>query len=58
VIGLGFVSDEVDRIAWNYGAEEQMVCLRNTNVVIGAYVTAGARIHFYRYLDRLAVEVL
>jgi len=27
--------------------------LRHTNEVIGAYVTAGARIHLYRYLDRL-----
>ena len=27
--------------------------LRHTNKVIGAYVTAGARIHLYRYLDRL-----
>jgi len=27
--------------------------LRYTNEVIGAYVTAGARIHLYRYLDRL-----
>jgi hypothetical protein len=25
----------------------------NTNEVIGAYVTAGARIHLYRYLDRI-----
>ena len=30
-----------------------MPSLRHTNEVIGAYVTAGARIHFYRYLDRL-----
>jgi hypothetical protein len=27
--------------------------LRHTNEVIGAYVTAVARIHLYRYLDRL-----
>jgi len=27
--------------------------LRHTNEVIGAYFTAGARIHLYRYLDRL-----
>jgi len=25
----------------------------HTNEVIGAYVTAGARIHLYNYLDRL-----
>jgi len=27
--------------------------LRHTNVVIGAYVTADARIHLYSFLDRL-----
>ena len=27
--------------------------LRHTNEVIGAYVTVGARIHLYRFLDRL-----
>jgi len=27
--------------------------LRHTNEVIGAYVTAGARIHLYRYRERL-----
>ena len=30
-----------------------MPSLRHNNEVIGAYVTAGARIHLYRYLDRL-----
>ena len=27
--------------------------LSHTNEVIGAYVTVGARIHLYRYLDKL-----
>jgi hypothetical protein len=27
--------------------------LRHTNEVIGAFVTAGAHIHLYSYLDRL-----
>ena len=27
--------------------------MRHTNEVIGAYVTVGATIHLYRYLDRL-----
>jgi len=27
--------------------------LRHTNEVIGAYVTAGARIHLYSFLDKL-----
>ena len=34
-------------------AEEDVPSLRHTNEVIGAYVTAGARIHLYSYLDRL-----
>jgi len=32
--------------------------LRHTNEVIGAYVTAGARIHLYRYLDRLGERAI
>ena len=32
--------------------------LRHTNEVIGAYVTAGARIHLYGYLDRLQMRML
>jgi len=27
--------------------------MTHTNEVIGAYITAGARIHLYRFLDRL-----
>ena len=34
-------------------AEEHVSCLRYTNEVIGAYLTGRARIHLYRYLDRL-----
>ena len=30
-----------------------MTSLRHTNEVIGAYVTAQARMYLYRYLDRL-----
>jgi hypothetical protein len=32
--------------------------LRHTNEVIGAYVTAGARIHLYRHLDILQEKAL
>jgi len=48
-----FASDDVVYISWKYSAEEDVPNLRHTNKVIGAYVTAGARIHLYRYLDRL-----
>jgi len=39
-------------------AEEHVPSLRLTNVVIDAYVTAGARIHQYRYLDQLQDKVI
>ena len=32
--------------------------MRHTNEVIGAYVTAGARMHLYRYLDRLGERAI
>jgi len=31
---------------------------RHANEVIGAYVTAGARIHLFRYLDRLGERAI
>ena len=34
-------------------AEEQIPLLRQTNELIGAYVTAGARLHLYSYPVRL-----
>jgi hypothetical protein len=34
-------------------AEENVPYLTLTNEVIGAYVTAGARIYLYSFLDRL-----
>jgi len=53
VMNLAFANDDVVWILWKYGAQEDVTSLRHTNEVIGAYVTAGARIHLYRYLDRL-----
>ena len=35
-----------------------MLSLRHTNEVIGAYVTAGARKHLYRYLDWLGENAM
>ena len=48
-----FASDDVVWLSWKHGAEEDVPNLRHTNEVIGAYVNAGARIHLYRYMDRL-----
>jgi len=53
VANLVFVSDDVVWLSSKRGEEEDVPSLRHTNEVIGAYVTAGARIHLYRYLDRL-----
>jgi hypothetical protein len=53
VQNMVFASDYVVWIAWRYADEELVPSLRHTNEVIGAYVTAGARIHLYSFLDRL-----
>jgi len=53
VTNLVFASNDVVWLSWKHGAEKDVPSLRHTNEVIGAYVTAGARIHLYRYLDRL-----
>jgi hypothetical protein len=38
---------------WKLSAEENVPNLPHTNEVIGAYVTAVARIHLYNFLNRL-----
>jgi hypothetical protein len=53
VMNMTFVSDDVVWLSWKHATEEQVQCFRHPNEVIGAYVTAGARIHLYRYLVRL-----
>jgi len=52
-MNLGFASNDVVRLSWKYGAEEDKRIVRLTNDVIWAYVTAVARRHLYCYLDRL-----
>jgi hypothetical protein len=53
VQNMMFASDDVVWIAWQYSSEERVPSLRHTNEVVGAYVTTGARIHIYSYLDKL-----
>jgi hypothetical protein len=53
VASLMFANDDVVWASWRYTEEENIPNLRHTNEVIGAYVTAGARLHLYSYLDRL-----
>jgi hypothetical protein len=45
VTNLAFSGDDV-RFAWKLSAEENVTYVTYTNEVIGAYVTAGAGIHF------------
>jgi len=58
VTNLAFASDDVVWISWKHSAEEHVRNLRHTNEVIGAYVTAGARMHLYLYLDRLGERTI
>jgi len=58
VTNLAFASDDVVWISWKHPAEERVPNLRHTNEVIGAYVTSGARLHLYRYLERLGERAI
>jgi len=58
VMTLSFASDDVVWITWKHAAEEQVPNLRHTNEAIGTFVTAGSRIHLYRYLDRLGENAI
>jgi len=58
VTNLMFASDDVVWASWRFIEEELIPNLRHTNEVIGAYVTADARIHLYSYLDRLGERAL
>ena len=58
VVYLVFANDEVVWVSWTFTAEERVPSQRHTNEVIGAYVTAGARIHPYRHLDRLQEKAI
>jgi hypothetical protein len=53
VVNLLFATDDAIFVSRRYSAEERVLGLRNTNEFRGAYVTAGARIHLYSFLDKL-----
>jgi len=53
-----FANDDVVWISWQYSADERVPSSRHTNEVIGAYVTAGARIHLYALLDKLQEKAI
>ena len=58
VAAFEFASDNVVWASWRYIVVEEVPNLRHTNKVFGCYVTAGARIHLYGYLDSLQKRVL
>jgi len=53
-----FANDDVVWISWQYSADERVPSLRHTNEVIGTYVTSGARIHLYGFLDKLQEKAI
>jgi hypothetical protein len=53
VTTLLFAGYSVCWISWRHADETDVPILRHTNDVIGSFVTAGARLHLYSYLDRL-----
>jgi hypothetical protein len=55
---LLFCSDYVVWASWTFTEEEQAPILRHTNDVLGSYVTAGARLRLYSYLDKLQERAL
>jgi len=58
VINLVFPNNEAVCVSWKFTAEARVPILRHTNDFIGAYVTAGARIHLYLHLDRLQEKAI
>jgi hypothetical protein len=51
---LMFASDEVVWVSWRFTDEEKIPNLKYTNeVLLGAYVTAGARLRLYHFLDKV-----
>jgi len=58
VTSLAFASDDVVWISWKHSVEERVPHLRHTNEIIDAYVTSGARVHLYSYLDQLGERAI
>ena len=51
-------TDYVVWASWRYIAEKEVSNVRHTYEIFGDYITAGARIHLYGYLDRLQKRAL
>jgi hypothetical protein len=44
-----FASDEAVWVSWRFSVEEKIPNLKDTNEVLGAYMTAGTRLRFYYF---------
>ena len=59
VTNLLFAGVEVVWVTWRYVEEEEnMSVLRHTNEIIGDYVTKGARLKLYEYLNALKEKAI
>jgi hypothetical protein len=58
VTNITFVGEEACCVSWRFSAQEDIPSLRHTNEIIGCYVTAGARINLYSYLDSLKEKAI
>ena len=58
VATLLFAGDSLCWISWRHSEEADAPSLRHTNEAIASYVTAGARLHLYGYLDKLKENAL
>jgi hypothetical protein len=58
VATLLIAGDDVVWVAWRHSEETHVPTLRHTNEVIASFVTAGARLHLYGYLDNLKERAL
>jgi len=58
VTNVLFAGDSVVWLAWRHAEESRVQTLRHTNDVIGSYVTAGATLYLYGYIDKLQERAL
>jgi hypothetical protein len=55
---MQFASEKIVWIAWRFAVADSVPNLAHTNDFTGSFVTSGARIHLYGYLDRLGDRAL
>jgi hypothetical protein len=53
-----FANYDVVWVSWQQSEEARWPTLKHGNDVIASYVTAGARMHLYGYLDKLQETAL